>query len=680
MRVLALVAMTACVGADSYGTNLGTEMREGREEPTVTSVQVGAIASGTLLKVTVDNANSDVLEWNFEGEDLELLDDGQGDDARAGDGVYVGVATTSLDPILTARTDWTDKASGTDLWAHSFNGLAWNQQDTVDPEVLNASEALEEFSLSGPVTLTTLFPAATTSSGASVPLPSVTNPENTLIVTEPHTVYNPDHTGVWQMVNGTCKQVGNPDGIWGFRYLMNEAGMHPPDIDEWLSNWLNSLHQPKTINGIAVPTINDGLYDLNMGSQMLPGSVPWPKNVDNPGWDQDVFNWEQAPLQLIAIVNRVDLAASGYGGKGTAELRFIFTFIHEETCEPAPGNIILEYEVPGDLCSLQGYANDWWHLDNFQVGTDVYNDHLMQLTKPVTEAFANPQRPNESNLKFLRTNEQVLRWPHYPSDFPNVDGFFWEFQQFELVGPNGELANTLLGGTPSPMWVDQYGNFNTGSSQDIDDYIDSHAADIVNFDHQILANWGNTPLQSPYANYGKVQTSHAGPFNTGNGSPFQTQRGNVVGTDNTNDIVARQTFSLGTCNGCHHAETFEDTDGTGAFRDLHPGASTPGGQLEEAFRHVRPTSLGAPAALSRFLTGTQTSCAQGSEFVDPLGPLAQCNSNTCCPIGDPAFGYDKGQVHYNEIARRGQILDTLVTQGCGAVQAAPGNEVILAAH
>ena len=253
--------------------------------------------------------------------------------------------------------------------------------------------------------------------------------------------------------------------------------------------------------------------------------------------------------------------------------------------------------------------------------------------------------------------------------------------------------------TPASIWSDPFINGQAGTNgnaQAIDQYIDSFESDILNFEHSIELFWDQSPLfeggqlKTPHVQYGLVDpTASLNNYYIPSemtfirpvaGTGFISHRGTFSGSGFVNDKVARQTFSLATCNGCHHGEAFEDSDAFVHFGDVHPGQSTPGGILEEPFRHVRPTTLGSPAELSRFITGTQTSCSAGDEFVFPLGTLMSCSSPSCCPIGDPALGYQDMQSHYNEFARRGQILDSFVTQSCTAIQVNPGNEVILSAH
>jgi len=696
MRSLVLVALAACVGEVPDASEATYEMRGGDTPMEVTRVQAGAVSTGgTLVRVHTINAKSTSMEWDFEGERIELYDDGREDDLRADDGIFTGVSTVELESIEDGRREWTDKAGRQKLLeAHTFDGLTWASTDDVDVDVLTNFDEIAEFPTSGVVTLTNLFPAAQSSSGAALPLPAITDPFKTQFVVDPLVVNDPGRTGVWEMVNGTCQQTGDPNGPWGFRGLMEEAHNNPgTSIDKLLTKWLVSMSAPRVLNGITVEP-SPGVEFLMDGNPFVGSPIqPWPKLVDNPGFQNDLLDWKAAPLQLIAIVNRIDLGVSGYTKDSGAEVRFVFTFIDEETCEPTMGNIILEYHVPGKLCSLQNYAKRWWMLDNFTVGSAAYNAELEDLTTQTTAAGVNPDRFNGSNLKFLRTNEQILRDPSNPDVFPSHRGVFWELQQFEFLQDFGILENTLLPETPQAIWADRFFTApppgytggvvpNPGTAQLIDEYIDAHEPDILAFSHTSGLSWDGIPLITPAIQYGWNVPAGPwpGPFDPAGGVE---DRAVFVGSQNVNNPLARQTYSLSSCNGCHHGETFEDGDGPGGifqFENVHPGPSTPGGVVEQPFRHVWIDNLGDPAKVSRFLSGTHTSCNPGDEFVAPLGSLNQCSSSTCCPIGDPASGFDILQVHYNEFDRRGQILDTIVTQGCNAVQAAPGNEVVAAAH
>lgn len=649
---------------------------------------VDLLDSGTAVLVSLNDPEApEVIPWDFQGEPLELNDAGGDGDEEAGDGVYTGVSSMSIQPLLEARMLYTEAAHQQEqLRANTFAGHRVSGVAVLSPDFLIDAEP-EEVTLTqfgGSFPAVSIFPVTSTGSGAAPP-PLVHDPYKTLMIIDPDVVYNPDLTGRWENVGGSCTQVGNPDAVAGFRFLMGEIANGTANADEYISEWLAGQASARTVNDYDAQAAMQGIYDLYGGNQGLPSPVPWPKIYDdgNPGTFNDILDGNKAPLQLIAIVNRFDLVAGGYGSEGAeAELRFVFTFIDEETCEPANGNIILEYAVPLSGCGdIEHWAKLWAQLDDLDPSQPEYWAHLSeQIILPVVSAGAGPGRPNESNLKVLRTNEQVLSWPHYPSDFPTDSRRDWRMEEWAVDPGSGLLANQVLAQTPGFDWVDPDTSQSLPYPENVDLYIDTFQANILAGTHSVPLSFNGSNFASPQVRYGDF-TESAGQYNVVTYSSAHNWRAMSFGSANVSSVKARQQFSLTTCSGCHAGEAFEDGDGSAPFNDSNWNASVPGATLEEPLRHVRPDStLGSPAHLSRFLTGTNTSCSPGNEFVAPLGTLTQCVTPTCCPIGDPVFGYQQGQVHFNEFARRGGILEDVLLHGCGALETASASAVVSSAH
>nr|MCH9680919.1 hypothetical protein [Deltaproteobacteria bacterium] len=93
--------------------------------------------------------------------------------------------------------------------------------------------------------------------------------------------------------------------------------------------------------------------------------------------------------------------------------------------------------------------------------------------------------------------------------------------------------------------------------------------------------------------------------------------------------------------------------------------SVPWSTADQQFRHVEGHGPGVVATLTRFLTGTHSGCMTGTNLlVPPLGPGANSCATGCCPIGDPVHTYNAEQVHFADLLRRQQDLDTLVASSC----------------
>ncbi len=693
MILLGLSAL-ACQAPDpAPGTDEGSLLTEGEgstEAAALDKVQYVDLLDGrTAVLITLSGAEgTETITWHFEGTEIEANDGGFDGDETAGDGVFTGVADANMDEFNTRREDYRLAAEVVDggLRAHVFSGHRAQAIEELEADFLDhlESEEVDLAQLGGTFTAVTVFPSVSTAAGVAPP-PSVYDPRKSLMITSPEVVYNPELTGVWEKnADGDCVQVGDPNGPFGFRYLLEAAagGLH--DGDEIISDWINKQAASRTVNNYSTLASTQYVWDLHNG--WFGNTWSMPKLVDDGQASvyTDVLDARSYPVQLIAIVNRLDLAAGGYGGEPSgAEVRFVFTLVEPDACEPFDGNLILEYHVPMDEChQVEDWAQRWAQLDGMQPHDPAFQQELRDLVDPVVMQGAAPGRVNESNLKVLRTNETGIMQPHYLSGFPSNDSdAFWRMEEWELDATSGLLVNKVLAQTPGWDWMDPGASGSTVDPEDIDAWIDANEADILAGQHQVPLSYLGDDMASPEVLYGHFPNNGFNLSSYSNITATDNWRGMSAGSANVNSIEARQLFSLGTCNGCHAAETFEDGTGTGAFEERHWAASLPGSTLEEPFRHVAPGgALGDPAKLSRFLTGTNTTCSPGNEFVSPLGTLTQCSSSGCCPIGDPVFGYASGQVHYNEFARRGDILQDVVLNGCSALRHHENSAVIASAH
>lgn len=689
IRLSLVLGLAACVTPQPVADDPAQLVRDdGEAAPVIEKVQYAAIDdTQTAILITIAEGSSpDSLTWSFAGEDVTLYDNGSEGDAKEGDLVYTGVASGNLDAFHEAREAYGNALADQDrLVASRFAGhrvaaIAELESDFVD-QLPTEEVTLDD--LGGTFEAVLVFPLVSAEDGAAASAPSAHDPYRTLVITEPDLVHHTDFTGSWQIdSSGKCSQVGDPNGPAGFRYLMGEIANGAYSADEFISEWLAAQTVSRTVNGYSVDLAVQGVYDLHNGSAWYTTPIPWPKLYDDGSAStyNDILDGYYTPVQLMAIVNRFDLAAGGYDGRAEAELRFVFTFLDEESCKPVNGNVILEYAVPLDDCAeIEHWAQIWQQLDGMDPASDEYRDLLVSdIIEPVVVAGANPDRPNESNLKVLRTNEQVFIWPHYVTSFPTSSARDWRLEEWAVDTNTNLLANQTLAQTPGPDWVDPDFSGSSPYPQDIDGYIDANQSDILAGTHSVDATYSGSNFAGPQVRYGDFSQA-SGPYTVPSGQ--HVWRAMSWGSANVSSVEARQLFSLSTCSGCHAGEVFEDADGTGAFNDSNWASSVPGGQLEEPFRHVRPDgTLTNPAHLSRFLTGTNSTCTPGNEFVSPLGTMSSCSVDTCCPIGDPVFGYEDGQVHYNEFARRGAILQDVLLNGCSALKTQNSSAIVASAH
>jgi hypothetical protein len=342
---------------------------------------------------------------------------------------------------------------------------------------------------------------------------------------------------------GALVPTGNVNGAWSFKTLMTHMANTPVTgitpqvfVNNWLRQWL--------ANDPAVPH-DDGVPV----SFMLPArpALQAVINEIQPGWNPAnpaTLDMNRLPLRLLAIVNRIDLAESGYlGGGSPGELRFVFGLLERNAAGACVASnemtVILEYKVPTTSCTgLKMLANQWIALDALVPGTPAYNAQLQVLTDQVTLPNAFPGKFNGSAIGQVRTNEVRLGLP-------------WELREFTLrASPvHGQLRHETVKNTPDPS------HNNTAL---LADWITNHTGETVTRQH------GGVDFVGSANRYGPGAFPANPPWNGNPSSP----------------PGPRHQFSLNTCGGCHLNET-----GT-------------------SFTMVKANGpLGAPAALAGFLTG-----------------------------------------------------------------------------
>ncbi|HEX2223542.1 MAG TPA: hypothetical protein VHN15_04980, partial [Thermoanaerobaculia bacterium] len=503
-------------------------------------------AAGTSDFVTLGPPDSPVI----------LRDDGDGGDARAGDGLFTGIAFVNLDDL--ARKEDEDQAA---LAASGGKGVpafdgrtvsGTSAQKPFDFDAFNAGQAVEiapALAFVEPETLgTDLSPAPTASTqGLSARLEEGdgglaaataaavvlgTNPfqERVLIIRHPAVVQDTART------YNPCTGAGNPNGVWTFNHLMTQmanqpaTGIDPADFaEQWLRQWLAT--QSLNSDTVAARTRMSSLLSQ------------WEKRPDGK------LDLAKSPMRLLAILPRVDLrrTTGGRGGGYTTgasgnfldagEARFIFGVVlkpgwngtgflsstygstgSNSTCRFLPFSVIFEYRVPKcDCTGVRDWAAAWADLANFTPGSTAYNTRLERLTQQFVRANASPNRPNGSALGQVRTNEVTLTRP-------------WEMREFQLTqAPWSLLRETTVADSPE----DAYNNNVNGTGQ------------LLNW----IVNVAGSSVQPP------VPLLRSGlPFLGGNAlvptTGFHWTAPGVTAAQNN----ARFNVSLASCGGCHARE------------------------------------------------------------------------------------------------------------------------------
>ena len=291
---------------------------------------------------------------------------------------------------------------------------------------------------------------------------------------------------------------GDPDdprtGAWTFARLMRDMAPSPEQAPDMVEAMVNTWLEDQTVNGFSAgarPAIQELVLDN------------WPRTEDGK------LDLEQAPMRLLAIVNRFDVRnlAQGHAGEG----RFIFGVL--SPFGPLEFTMIAEYRLPASTAEeVQGWADSWHALGALPFPSEEYNAALQALTSRFAGRGAEPGRPNGSALAQFRTNEIAL-------------DFEWQLREFHLSPESGMLVPATVALTPDP-------SFNFSSA--LADFVNQNEASILLEQHVVPETFQSSPFLGSH-----VENQLSGWFAEG-----------------INNLEARHKFSLNTCNGCH---SFDET-------------------------------------------------------------------------------------------------------------------------
>ncbi len=315
-------------------------------------------------------------------------------------------------------------------------------------------------------------------------------------------------------------------GAWSFSRMMERLSPTPADAPDVTEAMFRTFLTPQNVNGFSIPE------RPAMDSLVL---QPWPRTSNGK------LDLAQAPLRLLAIVDRLDLADLGTGKAG--EARMVYGVL-DSSGSPMDFTVILEYALPGsNAAQFRVWADAFHALQALPFPSEAYNAALQALTDKITRHGALPGAPNDSALIDIRTNEIALSFQ-----------FQWQLREFHLSPTTGFMEPATLFLTPD-------------SSFDFSDrlarFINANEASILTETHVVPPSFDGAPFQA------------ASVFNN---FDFWDAPG-------INNPEARHKFSLNTCNGCHGAETQT------AFLQISPRAA---GQVSTLSGFLTGTTVSDP--------------------------------------------------------------------------------------
>jgi hypothetical protein len=451
--------------------------------------------------------------------------------------------------------------------------------------------------------------APTTSTREAADKPPAANqygvvPSMELVITDPNVVDSTTYA------TEPCSPTATPDTAWSFQHLVtaiagqngitgaaNVAYMVEDMLDQWMAD------QTVTVPGGGAPAGEVVPNRATMMQQDILG--PWPTlpNGSLPPY----LDLSQAPLRLLAIVNRMDLRTSD-GPSQAGQGRFVFGAVYRNTpgtCVNLPFTVIFEYNLSTSVQSTQAWAEQWHALGTtYQSAgfTPGYLAALHDLTKLFTQGSG-------LSLSAIRTDEVALA-PVQGVAEPNGVATVGSWDLREIHPQQGSCPTSVSGSVPPACLL-------FAQTTNNPDYALLSSQDTL---YNLIDGYQCTSSSvSPIAGY---QGAYAPNFPT-----LWNASSNGVAVS----ASQRHAFALNTsCAGCHSLETGN-----------------------QAFMHILPRNAGSPSQLSNFLTGCSgttlaTADCEGQTFTayDPVST-------------QPANGLPLTYA-FNEIDRRSANLINLV--------------------
>jgi hypothetical protein len=343
-------------------------------------------------------------------------------------------------------------------------------------------------------------------------------------------------------------------GPWSFNWMMTQMAPPRTDPQDFVGNWVLQFATPGgTIDGFPVDVRNTSAL-----------TSIWPTTPDGK------LDLTKAPFELLAIVNREDLHATGDG-----ELRFVYGVI-DQNGNQQPMTVIFEFGLPTvnpvthSTMTRRAWAQQFHALGGLSFGAS-YNAALEAITDLVTTANTSPNKPGGSSINQVRSNEILM-----------TENGFWELREFHLSTASGSAQLVLAPTAQTP--------------------VDS-------------ANTSGTPENVALSSY---LTTAAFPIQFGFGAVPST----ILGGESTENFTwslgapvtqtALRSFAGQTCNGCHNSDPANQN--TGVFYQITPfgtGGTDGTGRLSPLIINVEIPRR--TAFLQQLLACSGASCAPGAE-------------------------------------------------------------------
>jgi hypothetical protein len=372
------------------------------------------------------------LAYEVDDQKIVLRDDGKGADSLQGDGiysVYINIDTSEVREMISQqnlaiaranqiesnqrdmtsllkidRRDTGRTAAFRTLLLNDPNFTFENRHVKFDKKNVSTFDFESVFKLRRPIDIFPRF--------LCPPPPADLIPKS-LMITDLSVIEDPTRT--WNSAAGT----GNKTGAWTFNNIINNMvnkSATGKTATEFMLTWLKTW-------GNNIPLNGD-----NAGARASINALinNWQQRSLGNGLPADTLDMAEAPVKLLAIVNRVDLRENtGYSSSNAGEGRFVFAVMNSTITSisnsPLPFTIIFEYGINRKSCkSVQNWGQQWYNLHIKAFGDPAYNTALQKITDQFVNANADPSKPNGSTLNQIRTNEIALSSPWQLREF-NID-------------------------------------------------------------------------------------------------------------------------------------------------------------------------------------------------------------------------------------------------------------------
>jgi len=389
-------------------------------------------------------------------------------------------------------------------------------------------------------------------------------------------------------------------------------------VSDFVKNWLSSWATNQTINGdvVAARTAVNTII-LN----------PWLNKSQKAGAPAGQLDMRFAPFKLIAIVNRFDLrdgGIHGIAGSPVGEGRYVFCLINSTCTDALKMGVIFEFGINKPIRSTcdvkKTWAQQWVALKDLTIGSSEYNQALQKITDQYTLCGTNPNKPNQSSLDQLRTNEIALS-PGSPGE--------WEMREFILdPGGSGFFKESTVAQNPADKYNAQANNSDVLRMAQ---YVNRNISAITADTFAVPLTWQGFPFLGGATKLTAPPTGKPPAVFHWDGTNSSTDPTFIKGN------IARFHFSQSTCWGCH------------------------GGETQTGFTHIDPVFYGKEATLSGFLTGV----AGKNGAIDFDGNP----NNDLLLVKDPALRPSENPTMraFNDILRRARDLSTAAQSECGTV-------------